>query len=303
MLNKIGPLLLVLLCAAGCRQTPAGRQAATVAVVKVAPGVVFERDENAGIQVLTVDLQTAHVRPVIALANVERVRNNFVGDAKTVREWAGENHAVAGINANFFGETYDTLGHRKQIVGLAIANGTVVAPGSMAEGRSLPHTRRVRSVFGVNAQNEPEIAWATGTKKSGPRKYPSPVDPDTSFVWPVRFAAACGPRLWANGAVHLGDREEWLVDSHRASRAFVAYDMENGKPAHLLLGRADASDYAGVAAYLEVYFKREFHSVPHEAMCFDGGPSAQLVYQNNGRLEDAQATGVLVPTALLLVPK
>ena len=300
-----GPLIAAcVLCANGCRTpTTAPTTQAGVQTINTAPGIIFVRDENAGVQILDVDLRTAQVRPVVVLGNVERVRNNFVGDAKTVRQWAEENKALGGINANFFGETYDTLGHRKQIVGLAVVNGAVIAPGTMAESKNPPRTRRVRSVFGVSNAGVPQIAWATGTMKNAPRSYPSPVDPDTSAAWPVRYAAACGPRLWAGGVLHLGDREEWLVDSHRASRAFVAYDGEPGVPRHLILGRADSSDYAGVAAYLQTYFANRYGSVPREAMCFDGGPSAQLVYRENGHLEDAQATGVLVPCVLLLVPK
>ena len=296
--------LLCILC--GCTPAPppvAPPENAQSLPVNVAPGMVFERDDKSGFQILDVDLQTANVRPIVALAHVERIRNNFVGDAKTVEEWASENQALGGINANFFGETYDTVGRRKQIVGLAVSNGNVIAPGDKAESRKPPRTRRVRSAFGVNDNGVPDIAWATGTLKGVPRKYPSPVDPDTSEVWRVRFAAACGPRLWTRGAKHLGDREEWLVDGRRASRAFVAYDWENNAPRHLVLGRADFSDYASVADYLGAYFARVHQSVPREAMCFDGGPSAQLVYRENGRLENAQATGVLVPTALLLVPQ
>ncbi len=273
--------------------------------VTVAPGITFQRDENAGFQILDVDLQTARVKPVVAASNVKRIRNNFVGDAKTVREWAEENHAVAGINANFFGVTYDTVGRRKQIVGLAVVDGQVVAPGDMAESHKLPKTRRVRSAFGVSGNGVPDIAWATGSVRGVPRAYPAPIDPDTSDVWRVRFAAACGPRLFANGVLHIGDRDEWLVDPKRVSRAFVAYDVVGNKPRHIIIGRADVTDYAGITQYLQSYFSRVHQSVPHEAMCFDGGPSAQIVYRNgeNGALEDVEATGVLVPTALLFVPK
>jgi hypothetical protein len=61
-------------------------------------------------------------------------------------------------------------------------------------------------------------------------------------------------------------------------------------------------EFTDVATYLTDYFARAHQSSPREAMCLDGGPSAQLVYRANGALVDVEPTGVLVPTAILLVP-
>ena len=70
-----------------------------------------------------------------------------------------------------------------------------------------------------------------------------------------------------------------------------------------MLGRADAAEYEDVANFLEDYFRRRHGAQVEDAMCLDGGPSAQLVYRDtDGALRDAEPTGVRVPTAILLLP-
>jgi hypothetical protein len=271
--------------------------------VQVAPGVVFRRDETAGVQLLDVDLMTASVRPVVVAGNVERRRNNFVGECKTVREWAGQAGALGGLNAGFFGDTYDERGRRKQIVGLAMMDGRVVAPGGMVPSTRRPGERFLRAAIGFSEQGAPDIAWASGTLRGGVRRYAEPVNPASGTPWRVHGAVACGPRLFVRGQRRITDRDERLISPGKLPRAFAAYDLEDGKPRHLLLGRADGMEFADVADFLSAYFQRAHGAPPHDALCLDGGPSAQLVYRDGGALRDAEATGVLVPTAILLLPR
>ena len=83
--------------------------------VTVAEGVVLRTDKATATQTLTVDRNTATVRPVVVAENLERRRNNVVGDAHTVRDWVQKYGAVAGVNGGFFGDMYDSLGRRKQL--------------------------------------------------------------------------------------------------------------------------------------------------------------------------------------------
>ena len=94
--NRGWGLLLSAVCSlllAGCQQTPP-------TTVNVAPGVVFRRDVAAGVQIVDTDLRTAHVRPVLVADHIERRRNNFIGDCKTVREWGVKYGAVAGVECD-----------------------------------------------------------------------------------------------------------------------------------------------------------------------------------------------------------
>lgn len=272
------------------------------AAVPVAPGVVFRRDEAAGVQLLEVDLQTAAVQPVLVASAVDRHRNNFVGDARTVREWAERFGAIGGLNGGFFGHTYDDAGRRKQIVGLAIARSRVIAPGGMVSSTRQPGEKFLRAAIGFSEQGVPDIAWAAGALRGPIRRYAEPINPGTGTPWRVGSAVACGPRLFARGALRITDRDERLVSPGKLPRAFAAYDVVNGKPRRLLLGRANAMEFGEVARFLVAYFKRAHGTAPHDALCLDGGPSAQLVYRDGAILHDAEETGVRVPTAILLVP-
>ncbi|MBC8141327.1 MAG: phosphodiester glycosidase family protein [Armatimonadetes bacterium] len=276
---------------------------ADTAPVTVTPGVVFER--HTGFQTLAVDLDKANVVPAVVAQNVTRQGNNFVGDAFTVRDWCEKRGAVAGINGGFFGQSYDDLGTRKQIVQLCVVDGKVVAPGSDTPSTRTPGERYLRSAIGFHADGTPEIVWATGTVKNVIRAYGSPTNPDTKQTWAnLRSAVACGPRLYAGGVRRISDKEERLVSEPALIRAFVAYDTgDTGKPRHFVMGRADAATYAQVADFLAVFYKKQYGTEPIEAMCLDGGSSGQIVYEKNGRLVDAEATGVRVPTAILLLPR
>jgi hypothetical protein len=269
----------------------------------VAPGVTYIRDAPAGVYLIEVDLLTAKVRPVVVSANFERKKNNFVGDAKTVLEWAREAGAVGGINAGFFGETYDAEGRRKQTIGLLVGDGKVIAPATFVASTRFPGEKFLRSAVGFAPDGTPDIAWATGRLGDLPRAHDAPVNPASSGVWRVRSGVSCGPSLFVGGARRITDREERLVSKGKLARAFVAYDRADGKPRHLILGRADAMEYADLADYLTAHYARAYGTAPHAAMCLDGGPSAQVVYRDptTAALADAAPTGVQVPTAIILV--
>ena len=263
----------------------------------------MRRDREAGVQLLDVDLLSASVVPAVVASRIERRGGNYVGDAQTVRDWAAQYGAVGGLNGGYFGDTYDAVGRRKQIVGLAVVDGVTVAPGEGAVSRTTPGPLHLRSAVGFRSDGTPEIVWAKGGIKKPLQQFAAPTLPAAHAAWTVRSAVACGPRLYVGGVRRITDRDEWLVSPGKLPRAFIAYDRDLGKPHHLVVGRADTMDYGDLATYLGEYFAREHHSTPREAMCLDGGPSAQLVYRNGATLEDAEPTGVLVPTAILLVPR
>lgn len=273
----------------------------------VCPGVKFLRSAQPGdgFQTITVNLSLSSVRPVVAAEHVTREKNNFVGDAFTVREWCEKKGAMGGVNGGYFGATYDEIGNRKQIVQLAVVNGKVVAPGSDTRSSRTPSERYLRSAIGFYEDGTPEITWATGTVRNVIRSYGSPVNPTQRRTWKnIRHAVACGPRLYSRGVRRITDKEERLVSPGNLIRAFVAYDTNaSGKPLHFVMGRADSASYAEVADFLERFFREQFQTKPREAMCLDGGSSGQLVYKSGGTLVDAEPTGVRVPTAILLVPK
>ena len=215
---------LALLALSGCPGS------ATQDSVAVAPGVTFRR-EPGGFQLLDIDLNAARgVRPVVVAENIERVRNNFVGDARTVPEWVEKYGALGGINGGFFGNTYDEVGQRKQIVQLALTGGKVVAPGSDTASSDFPDERYLRSAVGFHADGTPEITWAIGTVKHVVKRYDDPVNPRPGRAWRVQSAVACGPRLFDGGRRRITAREERLASPGKESRAFVAYDHKNGGP-------------------------------------------------------------------------
>jgi exopolysaccharide biosynthesis protein len=276
---------------------------ATDVPVQVTTGVTFRRDTQAGIQLLDVDLAIAKVRPVVVAKNIERRSGVFIGDSKTVREWAEEENAVGGINGGFFGQMFDQVGRRKQILGLMARGGRVVVSADLLVSQKYPGQKFARAAVGFTKDGLPDITWATGSASGTLRRLDAPVNPKLTDTWRVHSALGCGPRLFANGERALTDKEERLVSKGKLSRAFIAYDFVEGRPRHLIFGRADAMEFAEVADYLSDYFQKQYQSAPQDAFCLDGGPSAQLVYRNNGTLDDAEPTGVLVPTVILLLPR
>ena len=291
-------LCLFALLAGGCPRQEADAE------VPVVPGAVFRRDLKAEVQLLDVDLATASVRPVVVAENIERRRGNFVGDSRTVRDWAERRGAVGGLNGGFFGDTYDDVGKRKQIVGLAVVEGRTITPGGAVSSTARPGERFLRAAIGFTESGIPDIAWASAAPGRDTLRYPEPINPGRGSPWRVHSAVACGPRLFVRGSRRITNREERLMSPGRLIRAFAAYDLVDGKPRHFVLGRADAMEFEDVADYLETYYQQMHGTTPHDALCLDGGQSAQVVYRGKGGvLHDAEPTGVLVPTAILLVPK
>jgi hypothetical protein len=292
---RIALALFALGSAGGC-----SRPAPTV--VEVAPGIAFRRDRAAGVQLLDIDLLSAHVIPTVVAEHVGRKGGNFIGDAYTVRDWAVRHHALGGMNGGFFGETYDEFGARKQLVGLTMTGGAIVAPGGFAVSTARPGEKFLRATVGFSATGVPDIAWGAGGRKGALRRYESPVNPSAPSLWPAASAVACGPRLFEDGRRWITDSEERLRSPERFARAFLAYDAEEGRPRHLVLARADAMTYSEIADFLIEYFAREHQSPPRDALCLDGGPSAQIAYRDGPAVVDAVPTGTRVPTAILLLP-
>lgn len=287
---------LFLVC--GCRTSPRGQPRS----VAVADGVRFVDDPARAVQYLDVDL-SAPVLPAIVAQNVARIGGNHVGDAHTVAEWVRRTGALAGVNGGFFGDTYDAEGRRRQIVQMAVVDGQVVAPGGAVRSRRQPGERYLRSAIGFTAGGSPRIAWSAGTARTGPRRANRAVNPTQVRAWDVASAVACGPRLIHLGRIAVADRDERLLSPQRVARTVVAYDVRGGAPAHLLLLRADAMDYADAARFVLEYFPRVHGTQASEAMCLDGGASSQLAYASGGEVRDAVPTGVFVPTALVILEK
>jgi exopolysaccharide biosynthesis protein len=263
--------------------------------VTVAPGVLFVEDEAYGVQLLSINQAEADVVPIVVAQGVQKRGGNYVGDVKSVREWAEQHQAIAGINANFFGERYDN-GAKRQIIQMAMVNGKVVAPASITITDTSQEYRRC--AVGFDKKGTPSLAWASG--ENPVLSWERPVDATESVPWRVQNAASCGPRLIQGGRRMITAKAERLVSQGRLQRAFVAFDNKK----HLVLGRADAMQYEDIVAYLRQYFKATYQTEPQEAMCLDGGPSAQIVYHDAaGSYVDAYVTGVTVPTAILLVPR
>ena len=197
-----------------------------------------------GVSLLDVDLRLAEVRPVVVAGHIRRIRSNFVGDAQTISGWAQERGGIAGINGGFFGDTYPKENgiERKQIVGLSVVEGIVTTPGSRTISTKTPGERFLRAAIGFGANGTPDISYATGTRFAGVRRYPDALDTGKGLSWNVRYAVACGPRLFARGSRKITDTEERLKSPGALPRTFAAYDVEEKQPRHLILalcGRYD----------------------------------------------------------------
>jgi len=281
-LRAAAPLAAALFLGA-CRSQP-------IRETTLADGVVLREDTLAKVQLLLVDRTRAPYRAKVVARSVTQVRNNRVGDALTVREWAERDGVLAAINGGFFGESYDTQGRRKQLVQLAVVDGSVVAPGTLLQRDS---QRFARSVLGFAADGAPEICWATGSEAEKLRRYNGPRALTDSTLWfpPPDSAVAGGPRLIHNGRVFVTDREESRLDPEPAARLAVGYSGTQ-----LVFCRAESMTYAALASYLQQTLPLD------EALCLDGGPSAQLVVKENTGWRELAPAGVPVPTAIVLVP-
>ena len=268
--------------------------------VTVAPGVVYHYLPEGGILLgsarsnallLDVDLRTPGVHIDVAAESVAKQSGGAVsGVAHTVREWCVQRHALGGINGGFFGKTQ---GESKEVMGLLMSEGRILNPGRKVRSPSNPANQFVRAALGFTAAGMPRIGWLTSDQ-----------------VWNLRSALACGPRLIAEGALVLTDREERLVSPRALPRTFVAYDMEgtgrNARPRHLVLGVVMEMTFADVAVCLQRYFRTVHHTECADALCLDGGSSSQLVYHDPQQPDapnafiDARPGFVTVPTALLI---
>jgi exopolysaccharide biosynthesis protein len=269
---------------AGCPTAPRGK-------ITVTEGVTFWEDSAANAQLLVVDRRQARVRTVVVAGSVARIGNNAVGAAKTVRAWAEQYGALAGVNGGFFGDSYDSLGQRKQLVQLCVVEGKVVAEGFPIRGG-------LRSSIGFYSDGRIEAPWATGSEKSGARAFRGPQRSGVGKPWRPDSAVAGGPRLIHQGKIDITDRRERLGTDLPVARVAIAFSDQ-----YLVFCRVDAMRYQELARYLVTVFKETLHESPDEALCLDGGPSAQLVFSDSGRLIELQPTGVQVPTAVLLLPR
>lgn len=268
----------------------------------VAPGVTTRQLSQglATVRVIDVDLSRPGVRVQVAADEIGFRERLITGRARTVEEWVGNRKAVAGINGGFFGKTVGD-GH-KEIVGLLKLAGRVrvAAPVYRSRPEKIPYAR---SAFGLTEEGRPRMAWVT-SRPGDPqalRSHREPQFKDGSTAWTVRQALACGPRLIHNGKTEITARGERLVSRGALPRTFLGYSVgRNGKPGHLALCTSDALEFEDCARFLTDYFRRYHGTVCQEAMALDGGASTQAVWKESGSVKTQFATGVTVPTAILV---
>ena len=274
----------------------------------LAPGVIHRgipTGDSSGIDVIDEDLATSHARWSVQTHGVTLINGRVVGQSYTPREWLTRTHGLVGINGGYFGQYEDALG-RKDFVGLLIQRGKVrhAAPPLTGQGSpTLPRGRYIRSTFGLTAGGQPSIAWAA-TRPGKPQAidvYDSPMGKPRS-AWRVAEAVGCGPMLIAGGSAVVTDSRERLVSPGLRPRTFAAYDRKNGRPRHLIVGTASASDFPGLAQWIAGYFLQYHKTRAEAAMCLDGGASTQMSYTLHGTLQSPRETGVTVPDALVLLP-
>jgi len=274
----------------------------------LAPGIIHRAiptGPNAGIDVIDMDLGTAHARWAIRTQGIALANGRVVGQSYTPREWLTRSQGLAAVNGGYFGEYEDALG-RKDFVGLLVQKGKVrhAAPPLTGQGNeTIPRGRYVRSAFGLMAGGQPTIVWAA-TRPGKPQAletYDGPMGKRTS-AWHVAQAVGCGPTLIAGGKVVVTDSRERLVSPGPLPRTFVAYDTGDGTSKHLLVGMASASDFPSLANWIADYFSRVDGTRAEAAMCLDGGASTQMTYKFHDALQSPRETGVSVPDAFVLLP-
>lgn len=283
------------------------RVAAGVEYRYIPEGSPVVRGMQSDALLLDVDLRTPGVHIEVAADNVRKQPGGMVaGVAHTVREWCQQSQALGGVNGGFFGKT---LGDDKEIMGLLMTEGQIRNPGRKVRSPSNPANQFVRAALGFTDSGMPRIGWLTSDKDNGIHAVDQPLNPRTNQIWNLRSAIACGPRLIADGAVVITDRQERLVNPGARPRTFVAYDVEgsgrNARPRHLILGVGMEMSFADVAACMQRYFRTVHHTECAEALCLDGGSSSQLIYRDpkkpaSSSYIDARPGFVAVPTALLI---
>ncbi len=306
----LGGLFLCLL--SGCSPRTTAAHAAPPAAVPdadtLAPGVLHRAmplTAGTGIDVVDVDLDRAGARWTLQTHAIQRVQGRVAGQAWTPRDWLTRLGGLAAVNGGYFGEYEDTQG-RKDFVGLLVQKGRVRHAAPPLHGSGSQTIRRgqyVRSAFGLTADGRPQIVWAatdTGRPQSL-HAFASPMG-RRGADWRMADAVGCGPTLISGGRIVVTEYQERLVSPGSRPRTFVAYDVVNGKPKHLLVGMASGADFHALAAFLAGYFPRYDGTQAEAAMCLDGGASTQMTYRQNGALQSPRETGVTVPDALVLLP-
>ena len=306
----LGGLFLCLL--PGCApRTTAAHAAPSVPVVTegetLVPGVVHRAiplTANTGVDVIDVDLDRAQARWTIRTHGVLMAHGSVVGQAWTPHEWLTRLGGLAAVNGGYFGAE-DAQG-RKEFVGLLVQGGRVRHTAPPLHGSGSPTIRPgryVRSAFGLTADGRPRIAWAA-TDEGRPqslRTFTAPMG-RRGGAWRVAEAVGCGPTLISGGRTVVTQYQERLVSPGARPRTFVAYDLVDGRPRHLLVGMASGADFHALAAFVADYFPRYDGTRAEAAMCLDGGASTQMTYRLNGALQSPRETGITVPDALVLLP-
>lgn len=273
----------------------------------LAPGVVHRAiplTADTGTDVIDLDLDRAQARWGVETWGIQRASGRVVGRSFTPRDWLTRLGGLAAVNGGYFGAE-DGAG-RKEFVGLLVQGGRVRHAAPPLHGEGSPTIRRgryVRSAFGLASDGTPGIVWAatdTG-KPQSLHTFAAPMG-GRGAEWRVAQAIGCGPTLISGGKVVVTQYQERLVSPGPRARTFVAYDLADGKPRHLLVGTASGADFHALAAFLAAYFPRYDGTRAEAAMCLDGGASTQMTFRLNGALQSPRETGVTVPDALVLRP-
>jgi hypothetical protein len=272
-------------------------------------GILFRRTTFRGspVELLDVDLGTpgvalrVHARRVVPGGGAWRV-----ADAFSVPVWCRLTGAVGGINGGFFGAEVEP--GRREVIGLAQVEGKVVAPAARYRSRGPRRIRYSPSTLGIDGRGEPQIAWVGGqSAANGGRRtagellsFDRPEEPRAGRAWPMRSAVAGGPRLIHASEVAVSARAERLASPGPRARAFVGYAPAGNGRRRVVLATAAAFTYRDAADFLADYFQREYDVSCEEAMCLDGGTSAQLAYRRAGRCVSGRPSTVAVPTCILV---
>ncbi len=277
-------------------------RATAVRPTAVAPGVTTRQLQQglATVRVIDVDLAHPGVRVEVAADDIAFRNRLITGKSLSVEEWVQSRGAVAGINGGFFGKTVGP--EHKEIVGLLKLDGRVRVAGPVYRSRPERHAY-ARSAFGLTANGRPRMAWVTSRPGSPQtlRAHPEPQFKDGSQPWDVRQALACGPRLIHNGKIEIATRRERLASPGSLPRTFLGYSAGKGnRPGRLVLCTTDGMEFEDCARFLADYFRKYHRVACAEAMALDGGASTQAVWKEGGALRSDFATGVTVPTAILV---
>jgi phosphodiester glycosidase len=266
-------------------------------------GVVYRRVTFRGspVELLDVDLGTrgvsvrVHARRVVPGGGAWRI-----ADAFSLPVWCRLTGAVGGINGGFFGAEVEP--GRKEVIGLAQVDGTLLAPAARYRSRGPRRVRYSHSALGIDPYGEPQIAWVGGSRRRARHLlcFDRPEAPQEERSWQTRSAVAGGPRLIRAGEVAVAAQAERLASPGLRARAFVGYAPARSGRRRVVLATAMAFTYRDAAEFLADYFRREYYTRCEEAMCLDGGTSAQLAYRQAGRCLSAGPGAEAVPTCVLV---